>query len=657
MSTTAVTGGPLTAERLEALDAACDTLLPAIATSEPGPAGDLLRLGARERGIPAHVAAAIPGLPAAPRANLLALLDELVQERFADASLERRTARLRELGDRVPDGRFAVKQLKTMTFGLLFGLLGEDGRNAVWDAIGFDGPISAPPTPQQAPKTLPLTEVRGAEATLTADVVIVGSGAGGSVIAARLAQAGRSVLVLEAGPYRNEADFQQLESVAGEMYLGGGLVWSEHGELGLLAGSALGGGTVINSMVCLRTPREIRESWTELGLDGLDGDDWDGWQQRVWDALEVNTEATVHNLSSQRMIAGLSELDHGHEPLPRNASRDDDARFCGYCNSGCQQGCKRSTQKNYLRDAAEAGARFVVGCRVERVLAQDGRATGVEAVVRSDDGGVTRLRVDAPAVVVAAGGIESPALLLRSGIGGPAAGEHLRVHPAWMVGGVYEQPIRGWSGQIQSAASFDFTHVERGVGFLCETLGLSPGFWAGQSPFRDGAAHREQVLKLGRVAAWHGVSHDHGSGRVVLDGDGEALVRWSLADAVDHAVAVRAHVELARIHRAAGAREVFTFHWHERRWREGEDFGAFLDALRATPAEDFTAFSAHQMGSCRMGADPTTSVADGSGELHDVRGVWIGDAAALPTAPGVNPMITIMALAERTAVRMLEADA
>lgn len=655
-STDTTTAGPLSAARLSALDAACDALLPAIATDEPGPAGELLRRGARERGIPGHVAAAIPGLPAAPRRTLLAALDELAAAGFADASLEERTARLLELGERVPDGRFAVKQLKTMTFGVLFGLLGEDGRNEVWDAIGFDGPITEPPTPAEAPKTLPITEVSGESATLTADVAIVGSGAGGSVIAARLAAAGRSVLVLEMGAYRNESDFVQLESAAGEMYLGGGMVWSEHGELGLLAGSTLGGGTVINSMVCLRTPAEIRAAWTEMGLEGLDGPSYDEAMQKVWDALNVNTEATKHNASSTHMIEGLTALGHGHEPLPRNVTLDDDPRFCGYCNSGCQQGCKRSTQKNYLQDAADAGARFVVGAKVSRVLVQDGRAFGVEATV-AGDGGITRLRVEAPTVVVAAGGIESPALLLRSGIGGPAAGRHLRVHPAWMVGGVYDEPVHAWRGQIQSAVSFDFTHVERGVGFLCETLGLSPGFWSGQSPFTGGRAHREQILKLGHVSAWHGVSHDHGGGRVVLDEDGEALVQWSLDDHVDRAVAGRAHVELARIHRAAGAREVFTFHFTEHRWREGEDFDAFLEKLRTAAPEDCTAFSAHQMGSCRLGADPAEAVADGRGELHDVRGVWIGDAAALPTAPGVNPMITIMALAERTAAHMLEAGA
>lgn len=156
------------------------------------------------------------------------------------------------------------------------------------------------------------------------------------------------------------------------------------------------------------------------------------------------------------------------------------------------------------------------------------------------------------------------------------------------------------------------------------------------------------------MASWHAITHDHGSGRVVLGSDGRELVQWSLQDEVDRRLAARGHVELARIHRAAGAREVFTFHWHPRHWKRGEDFEAYVQQLRQTPIDDYTAYSAHQMSSCRMGASPQEAVADGRGELHDVAGVWIGDAAALPTAPGVNPMITIMALAERTARRMLD---
>lgn len=652
MTPTETFDGVLDPARLAALDAACETLLPGLQTDADGALGEYFARGARERGITATVAAAIPTLPADARDALLALLDALAAGGIDRTAPDDRIALLVAAGEHAGPARFGVRQLKTMVFGLLFGPVDEHGRNRVWDAVGYPGPLTEPPTPEQAPKTIPIETFAPGEATIAADVCVVGSGAGGSVIAARLAEAGRSVVVLEAGPYRNRSDFRQIESVGAEMFLGGGLVWADGGQLGLLAGSTLGGGTVINSMVCLRTPDDIRASWAAMGLDGLDGPEFDAHTDRVWDRLGVNTEATQFNRNTERMVAGLSAEGYAHEPLPRNARLDDDPRFCGYCNAGCQQGCKRSTLETYLEDAAAYDTRFVVGAQVERVTVRDGRATGVEAVVTGPDG-ETRLRVDAPTVVVACGGIESPALLLRSGIGGPAAGRHLRVHPAWIVTGVYEEPVEAWSGQIQSAVSFDLAHCESDVGFLVESLALSLPTWASQPAFGDARQHREELLKLPYMASWHGVSHDHGSGEVVLDRDGRALVRWGLDDEVDRRVAARAHVELAKLHRAAGATQVFTFHWSEHRWQEGEDFDTYLRELEATPAEDYTAYSAHQMGSCRMGANPQQAVADGRGELHDVAGVWIGDAAALPTAPGVNPMITIMALAERTAAHIV----
>jgi choline dehydrogenase-like flavoprotein len=464
-----------------------------------------------------------------------------------------------------------------------------------------------------------------------------------------MAQAGRSVVVLEAGPYRNEADFRQLEAEGAEMYLGGGIMWSHDGAMGLLAGSTLGGGTVINSMVSRPVPDDLRAAWAAEGLDGLDGEEFDGFLARVNDRLGVNTEATRFNRNAEVLVEALSASGLAHHAIPRNASLDDDPRMCGYCNAGCQQGCKRSALRTYLEDAAAAGARFVVDCFVERVTTEDGRATGVEATI-----GETRLRVDAPTVVVAAGGIESPALLLRSGIGGPMVGHNLRLHPTYMVSGVYEEPVEAWTGQIISVMSFDFMDLGDGGGFFIAPLGLSPATWAGQSPWSDGARSREEFLKFGHIAAWHAITHDHGAGQLVLDERGRALVRWGLDDEVDRRAAARGHVELARLHRAAGAREIFTFHFSERRWHEGEDFDAFLEELASAPVEDVTAYSAHQMGACRMGASPETSVADVRGELHDTAGVWVGDGAALPSAPGVNPMITIMALAERTATRMLE---
>jgi choline dehydrogenase-like flavoprotein len=144
---------------------------------------------------------------------------------------------------------------------------------------------------------------------------------------------------------------------------------------------------------------------------------------------------------------------------------------------------------------------------------------------------------------------------------------------------------------------------------------------------------------------------------VVLDPHGNPVVRWSLTDEVDRDLFVRATVELARLHEAAGAPEIRTLHAEEVSWRRdsGEPFEDFVARIEQAPygPADIAMFTAHQMGSCRMGSDPTESVADGRGELHDTPGVWIGDASAFPTAPGVNPMVSIMALAHRTAAQIL----
>ena len=375
----------------------------------------------------------------------------------------------------------------------------------------------------------------------------------------------------------------------------------------------------------------------------------------VLERIGANTEATKQNGTHQRLIAACDELGYEHRPIWRNAALHDDPEFCGYCPMGCQQGCKRSAMKTWLQDCSDAGGRCVPGCHADRILTEDGRATGVEATVTHGDGSTTALTVEAPTVVVAAGSIESPALLLRSGLGGPAAGKHLRLHPAFVVMGVYDEPVEGWRGQVQSALSDHFFDVEDGCGFLIEATGLFPALLGASYPWESGAQHKQLMQTLRWQAPFITVARDHGSGEVVLDEHDRPLVRWDFTDEVDARLAVRANVELARLHQAAGALEIFTGHGREYRWRQGEDFDAYLGELERAPYGplDVSCFTAHQMGSCRMGSDPETSVADGRGELHDVKGVWIGDASAFPTAPGVNPMVTIMSLAHRTAGNLL----
>ncbi len=566
-------------------------------------------------------------------------LEALTGRGFAGADEDTRLALFRELSSG-PRGR----SLELLKGAVLAGFY---VRPEEWAAIGYPAP-PPPPAHADAPKTIALERVEGPRARIEAGVCVIGSGAGGSVVAAELQSRGLDVVVLEAGGYRNEADFHQLEGRApAELYLHGGLFYAEGGTIGILGGATLGGGTVVNSMVCLRPPDALRADWAARGLDGLDADGFDRHLDAVWSRLSVSTEATQPNLVNRLLAKTLEQAGHSWHLLPRNASADDDPSYCGWCNAGCQRGCKQSTLNTYLQDAADAGARFIVDCDARRILVRGGAAAGVEAIVRHPDGTVTDLTVDAPAVVVAGGGIESPALLLRSGIGGPAAGRNLTLHPAFFVSGVHDEPLDGWSGQFQAVSTDDFAD-----GFLIECVGTSPGLWAGATAFVDARDHRRRMLELRHVAAWHALIRDRGSGSVELGPDGDAVARWSLDHPADRANATAAHVQLARLHHSAGAREIYTFHREDTSWRRGEDFDAFLAALARAP-NDHVALSAHQMGTCRLGADPGTSVADGRGELHDVRGVWIADASGFPSASGVNPMITIMGLARRTAFAML----
>lgn len=159
-------------------------------------------------------------------------------------------------------------------------------------------------------------------------------------------------------------------------------------------------------------------------------------------------------------------------------------------------------------------------------------------------------------------------------------------------------------------------------------------------------------------ATFIGLTRDHGHGRVTVDAAGEAVPSYAVTDERDVANLRRAIDAQARLHEAAGAHTVVALAAGAPTWRRGDDLGAYIAAAQNVPlrAGGHRLFSAHQMGTCRMGSDPNTSVADPRGELHDTKGVWIGDASAFPSPSGTNPMITIMALARRTA-EAIAADA
>ena len=235
---------------------------------------------------------------------------------------------------------------------------------------------------------------------------------------------------------------------------------------------------------------------------------------------------------------------------------------------------------------------------------------------------------------MACGSIESPALLRRSGIGGPAVGDYLRLHPAGALFATYDEPQDSWWGSPQSALSHQFAEGRDGHGFLLEGAHHAVGLIAAAVPWESGRQHKEEIARFKTTSGLILLIRDRGHGRVDVDKAGNAVPSYRLADDLDVAN-FRAGLEaVARVHEAAGAERISALSRKPLVWTRGEDFDAFLSRLRdcSLAPHEHAVFSAHQMGSCRMGADPATSVANPWGELHDTPGVWVGDASAFPTA-------------------------
>lgn len=637
----------------DTLKQVCDTFVPSLPADED-PDGFWAR-AASDLGVPDAIEQAFATLPEDQLQGLRQLLDALHAEGFGDAALEAREQMLHAFAESSPEALAGISAFRGLSLMLFYAIPDPStGQNPNWPTIGYPGPVSAPPSPDDAPKTIRTLVPDDDTLTLEADVCVVGSGAGGGVIAGTLAKQGKQVAVLEMGGYFNESDFNQLELWAYEnLYHGGSLHPTAEGQVVLMAGQNLGGGTTVNWTNSLRTPDHVRAEWAqEFGLEGLDGPDYDRHLDAVMQRIDVNGDCSDYNGPHLRMKDACEKLGYDFRTIVRNTDpatyTPENAGFMGY---GDQSGSKQGTMKTYLQDASDAGAQTVTRCRVNRILVESGRAAGVEGTYEDPDGRRARVVVRAPQVVVAGGSLESPALLLRSGIGGPATGNYLRLHPASAVLGYYDEPQKGWWGAPQSALSHEFADLEEGHGFLIECSHASTGSTGSAVPWESGRQHKELMAEGATATPLTFIVRDRGHGRVTIDSDGNSVHNYLMEDELDVKHFRRALAEMAHMHHAAGARRILTLHRRLFQWDAGDDIEAYKQRIHDGPLSPFehAIFSAHQMGSCRMGSDPATSVANPWGELHDTPGAWIGDASAFPTASGTNPMISVMALAHRTA--------
>jgi choline dehydrogenase-like flavoprotein len=594
-------------------------------------------------------------LPDEQLAGLLGLLDAADLAGLADQPQDVRESIIANLAASSPEAAGAIAALYQLSVIFAYSLPGPQGHNPLWAGMGYPGPVQTPPS--DAPKTLQVIAPSG-NTTLEADVVVVGSGSGGGVAAAVLAQAGKRVIVLEAGGYFNESDFVQLEPVAyRNLFLRGGFFPSADGMVSIAAGSTVGGGSTVNWSNSLLTPATVRRSWAADGLTDVDTPAFDEHLQAVFERISCNDKVATQNAPHHRLAEGAAKLGYSYRVAMLNIDPDKyDPNLIGYSGMGDQTGAKQGTLRTYLQDASDAGAKLLPNTRAERILTEGGKAVGVEATYTDrQTRQKSRVVVHASAVVAAAGALETPALLLRSGIGGPAVGAELRLHPASLVTGIYDEPQDPWYGPAMAGIMNEFAEVNDCHGYIVECVQHLPGLFTTVVPWLGGAQHKELTRKYRYRADWVFIVKDRGAGTVTIDDNGESAHWYPFTDELDRRHFREAAVTSIRMQEAAGAQQIFLAGQPFAPWQRGEDLEAFIAKVNQVPIGPggTPVFSAHQMCSAKLGSDPQTCVAKPNGELHDTTGVWIADASGMPCCSGVNPMVSVMALARRTATNML----
>jgi choline dehydrogenase-like flavoprotein len=480
------------------------------------------------------------------------------------------------------------------------------------------------------------------------DVVIVGSGAGGAVAAATLAEAGLDVIVLEAGESYDRENYPSdpLEAIAA-LYRDSGLTIAEgRPAIPVPVGRAVGGTTVINSGTCFRAPAPLLEEWRRrFGIS------WASELEAEFAAAEdflrvrpVDTERMGRN--GQLAMEGAAALGASGGPIARNAGS---CVQCSSCPFGCEIDAKRGMHVSYLPRAIAAGARLRTGVEARQVIVEAGQATGIRCTTA--DGTQSDPYVDFESrrryvvrarrgVVVAGGALGTPELLLRSGLGGRRVGHNLHIHPACWVGARYAEEVRGWDGIMQSYY-VDEWERER---LLLEATFTPLAFGGAWLP-GVGREHQRSLLDFGHIGSIGVHLSDASSGRVSLAGDGSLKARYELTRA-DADRLVFGIARAAEIHFAAGATEVYPN--IARAGKLTPEKLPEFESTRFKPGElRLEAF--HPMGTARISADEADGVCASDGSVNGTSNLYIADASLFPTSVGVNPMMTIIAFASQIA--------
>ncbi|MDX1693919.1 MAG: GMC family oxidoreductase [Ketobacteraceae bacterium] len=492
------------------------------------------------------------------------------------------------------------------------------------------------------------------EHTLTADAVVIGSGAGGAVMAYELARAGKKVVILEAGDYVPSREFnEELPAMLEALYADHGMQTNRDGDLTILQGQCVGGSTVVNGCVAFRVPDFILDEWArDHGLDGINRTLLDAYYEKIEQYLSVH-ENHPHeiNANSRKLQQGAEKLGWSVKPLQRNVKQ---CGLTGHCLAGCKTDRKQSMLVTYLPWALQSGATLYANSRVNRILADGNRATGVTAETFHPQTRekVADITVRAPVVVVAAGAVQSPLLFLQSGLANRSGmvGRNFACHPSLMVAADFGEPVHIWRGAMLGNYVNEFEHPEKG-GFVLEGGGAGPLELSAACDVGTGKPYVDFIANARNYASCVTLIHDHNVGRVSLE-NGRKVIDYRISDQ-DFPSMIAAIKAAARIYFAAGAKRVFLPTVQSVWLDPDDDIDKRLDAIQNEPFT-FRMVSYHPQGTLRMGNSPDHSVVSATGETHDVKGLFVADASLFPTSVLVNPQMTVYAMSNYIADRILQ---
>jgi choline dehydrogenase-like flavoprotein len=499
-------------------------------------------------------------------------------------------------------------------------------------------------------------EIHGGE-EVHCDVCVVGSGAGGSVLAHELVSRGLSVVLLEEGGYYTKREFDLKESTAyPNLYQELGNRTTDDLSITILQGRSVGGGTTVNWCSSFRTPRRILDHWRDVhGVEGLSEEvlrpHWEAIERRLhiaeWPEERINRNNRI-------LWDGCGKLGYRRGLIPRNVNNCADL---GYCGMGCPIDAKQSMLATLIPDAVEKGLSVYANASARRLRVNGRKVTAVEVDVLDAESrrrsGRT-LTVQAKATAVSCGALNSPALLLRSGLtANGRVGKRTFLHPVVITAADFDQPVEAFSGAPQSVHSHHF--IERGpgkMGFFIEVPPIHP-MLAAITVTGFGVDHQRWISRLPHINACIGLIVDgllpgEEGGTVGLRAEGDGRLKFSYPFTEAHWEAFRAACkEMARIQFAAGARTVISLHSPPLVMRSEDE----ISKLDSAPWEKLRlrVVTAHQMGGCAMGKDPAASVVDCKLRFHDLDNLFVVDGSVFPTALGVNPQESIYGIARWSA--------